>query len=129
MMSNLPWRLLGVLLLAVCVVLYEPAGETILHRLLLPLGMAAAAWLMVQNLAAVAFGTALLAAIHGNPGSTDPITGVAYPAVAATAGLVLTIILVRRFRARVRDTHDARWQRRRAGSRPSGSTNDQGTSP
>ena len=115
-MTNLPWRIAGVVLLAVCVVAYEPTADTAWHRLLLPLGMALAAWLMVQNLAAVALGTFLLAAIHGDPGAGDAITGIGYPVVAAVAGLTLLGILVQRFRARIRATHDARWQRRRDGS-------------
>jgi hypothetical protein len=114
-MTNLPWRIAGVLLLALCVVAYEPTATTLQHRLLLPLGMAFAAWLMVQNLAAVAFGTFLLAAIHGDPGARDPIDGIAYPVVAAIAGLLLLGILTQRFRARIRATHEARWRNRRQG--------------
>jgi hypothetical protein len=115
-MTRLPWRLAGVVLLALCVVVYEPAADSVLQRLVLPLGMALAAWLMVQNLVAVALGAFLLAAIHGDPGASDPVTGIGYPAVAAAAGLTLLIIFVRRFRARIAATHEARWQRRRSDS-------------
>ena len=115
-MANLPWRIAGVVLLALCVVVYEPDAGSALHRLLLPLTMAAAAGLMVQNLAAVAFGTFLLAAIHSHPGSPDPIEGIVYPVVAAAAGLLLLWILLQRFRARIHATHDARWRQRKAGA-------------
>lgn len=111
-MANLPWRVAGVLLLALCVVVYEPATGSPLHRLLLPLAMAAAAGLMVQNLAAVAFGTFLLAIIHSHPGSGDPIEAIGYPVVAAAAGLLLLWVLLQRFRARIHATHDARWRQR-----------------
>jgi len=113
-MTRLPWRLAGVVLLALCVVVYEPAGDSALHRLLLPLVMGLAAWLMVQNLVAVALGAFLLAAIHGDPGASDPVTGIGYPVVAAVAGLTLLGIFVQRFRARIEATHEARWQRRRS---------------
>jgi len=114
MMTRLPWRLGGVVLLGACVVAYEPTGTDVWHRLILPLGMAAATWLMVQNVVAVALGTALLAAIHSAPGSSDPIQAIAYPAVATVAALVLVAVWIARFRARIRTTHEARWQRRRS---------------
>lgn len=124
MMSNLPWRIAGVALLALSVVLYEPESPQIWQRLGLPLVMAAAAWLMVQNVVAVALGTTLLAGIHSQPGSPDPVTGIGYPLVAVTAALVLLGVLVRRFRDRIRSTHDERWQHRR-GTAPAGSVGNQ----
>jgi len=115
MMSNLRWRVLGVALLAICIVAYEPAAETAWHRLWLPIGMAGATWLMVQNLAAVCLGTVLLAGIHSDPGSADWIPARAYPVVALLAGTVLLVILARRFRTHIRATHAIRWQHRRDG--------------
>lgn len=130
-MTRLPWRLAGVALLALCVVVYEPAADSVLQQLALPLGMALAAWLMVQNLVAVALGAFLLAAIHGDPGASDPVTGIGYPVVAAAAGLTLLGIFVRRFRARIEATHEARWQGRRgaadATAREPGSGNGEAT--
>jgi hypothetical protein len=113
MMSNLPWRLAGVALLAVTVVLYEPDAPQIWQRLGLPLLMAAAAWLMVQNVVAVALGTTLLAAIHSDPGNADPVQGIGYPLTALAAGIVLLGVLTQRFRSRVRATHADRWRHRR----------------
>jgi len=113
MMSNLPWRVAGVALLAVSVVLYEPDAPQAWQRLGLPLLMAAAAWLMVQNVVAVALGTLLLAAIHGDPGSADPVEGIGYPLVALAAALVLLGVLTQRFRARIAATHEERWRHRR----------------
>jgi hypothetical protein len=122
MMSNLPWRIAGVALLALSVVLYEPSSPQIGQRLGLPLVMAAAAWLMVQNIVAVALGTTLLAAIHSQPGSPDPVTGIGYPLVAVAAALVLLGVLVRRFRERIRSTHDERWRHRRGTAAASSAT-------
>jgi hypothetical protein len=124
MMSNLPWRIAGVALLALSVILYEPDSAQIWQRLGLPLVMAAAAWLMVQNVVAVALGTTLLAAIHSQPGNPDPVTGIGYPLVAVTAALVLLGVLVRRFQDRIRSTHDERWRQRR-GTAAAGSARSQ----
>jgi hypothetical protein len=112
MMTRLPWRVGGVVLLAACVVAYEPTGTELWHRLVLPLAMAAAAWLMVQNVVAVALGTALLAGIHSAPGGSDPVQAIAYPVVTAAATVVLVTVWIGRFRARIRATHQARWQDR-----------------
>lgn len=109
-MTDLPVRIAGVALLAVCVLAYDGDAPGAWQRLVLPLGMAFAAWLMVRNLAAVALGTALLAGIHSAPGSSDPIAAAGYPLVAAAATLVLIGVFVRRFRARIAATHDARWR-------------------
>lgn len=113
MMSNLPWRLAGVALLAVSVVLYEPDAPQTWQRLGMPLVMAATAWLMVQNVVAVALGTLLLAAIHSDPGSADPVEGIGYPLVALAAALLLLVVLAQRFRARIAATHEDRWRSRR----------------
>ena len=115
-MSNLRWRLAGVLLLGVCVLQYQPGGGGIADRMLLPLGMALAAGLMVQNVTAVAMGIALLAGIHSDLDSADPFRRIVYPLLALIAGAVLSGIFLTRFRARIRETHEVRWQRRRPAS-------------
>ena len=117
-MTDLPIRIAGVALLAACVLAYDGDAPGAWQRLVLPLGMAFAAWLMVRNLAAVALGTALLAGIHSAPGSTDPIAATGYPLVAAGATLVLIAVFIGRFRARIAATHDARWRQRRAERTP-----------
>jgi hypothetical protein len=85
-MKNLPGRFAGVVLLGVAVLLYDAASGSPVHRLLVPIAMAIAAWLMVQNAAAVLLGAALLTAIHSDPLDPDWITGRAYPALAIISG-------------------------------------------
>ncbi len=115
-LSHLPWRLAGVLLLALLVVAYQPSEPAPLHRLLIPVGMAVCTWMMVQNAAAVAIGAGLLAILHSAPGSTDPVRAIAYPLLAVLCGLIAGTVFVRRFRQRIADTHEARWRHRAASS-------------
>lgn len=119
--EHLRWRLLGVLLLGVAVVVYQPSAGDPLNRLLIPVIMAMAAWLMVQNLAAVALGACLLAAIHSNPSSADWIDARAYPGLAALAAAILIMIFARRFRRRIEETREARWAPRRDETSPTSS--------
>ena len=103
----------GVLLMGVAVMLFDPAASTPLHRLVLPLTMAAAAWLMVQNVVAVLLGGVLLAAIHADHTDPDWIIGRAYPALAILGGAALGYIGLRRFQARIEATREERWARRK----------------
>ncbi len=110
--EHLRWRLVGVLLLGVAVIAYEPSAGDPVNRLLIPVIMAIAAWLMVRNLAAVALGACLLATIHSNPSSTDWIDARAYPGLAALAAVILITIFARRFNRRIKETREARWAHR-----------------
>ncbi len=101
------------MLLGALMVAYQPEAGGLVNRLLIPLAMAVATWMMVQNVAAVAIGTGVLAAIHSEPGSSDPLASVVYPALAAASGLVLALVFVRRFRRRIAETQEARWRHRR----------------
>lgn len=112
-LENLHWRLAGLVLLGVLVVVYQPEQGGPWDRLAVPIAMAFATWMLVQNAAAVALGAGLLAAIHSAPGSGDWISGVGYPALAALCALILLAVMVRRFRRHIAATHDARWRRRR----------------
>lgn len=112
-LERLPLRLAGVLVVALLVVLYQPDAQDPIQRLLVPVGLAVGAWMLVQNLAAVALGAGVLALIHSDPGSADPISGVAYPALAALAAFLAGAVFVRRFRRHIAATHDARWRHRR----------------
>jgi cell division protein FtsW (lipid II flippase) len=114
LLEHLPWRVAGVILLGVLVVVYQPDTGTALQRVAIPAAMAVATWLMVQNVAAVAIGAGALAAIHSAPGSADWVTALAYPAMAAACGAILLVVFVRRFRRRIADTHEARWRHRAA---------------
>ncbi len=112
-LEHLPWRIAGLVLLGALMVAYQPEAGGLVNRLLIPLVMALATWMMVQNVAAVAIGTGVLAAIHSDPGSSDPLESIAYPALAAASGVVLAAVFVQRFRRRIAETHEARWRHRR----------------
>lgn len=112
-MTRLPWRLAGVVLLLGAMGLWQPDSAGAMARIGVPLVMALATGMIVQNVAAVALGSAILAGIHSAPGADDPVTGIGYPLIASCAAILVIIIFMRRFRARIRATHDARWQHRR----------------
>ena len=110
-----PWqRLAGLILVLVCLALYQPGTTGVANQLLYPLLMAAGAWALVQNLAAVALAVTVLAALHAEPGTANWIPGLAYPGLVILGIVVLAAILVRRFRQRIAETHEARWSRRRS---------------
>jgi len=112
---NRPWhRLIGLVVLLICLALYEPGAPGVLHRLVYPLVMAAGAWALVQNGVVVALAVAVLATIHMRPGADDWISGIAYPVLAVSGGLILLGLATRRFRRRIAETHDARWSGRRS---------------
>lgn len=113
-LEHLPLRIGGLVLLGVLVVVYHPEQGDPLNRLLIPIGMAIATWLLVRNAAAVALGAGLLAAIHSAPGSGDWIRGIAYPLLAAVCAVIVAVIFGQRFRRRIAATHEERWRRRRA---------------
>jgi uncharacterized membrane protein len=116
-LDRLTWRVAGLVLLGALVVAYQTEQEDVVNRLLIPVAMAAATWLMVQNVAAVAIGGGLLAGIHSDPGSRDWITSFAYPALAAACAVIVVVVFAQRFRRRIADTHEARWRNRRARDR------------
>ena len=111
-LEHMPWRITGLALLGVLVVLYQTDQSDVVHRLAIPIAMAVATWLLVQNLLSVALGAGLLALIHSNLGG-DWIAGLAYPALAAVCGVIVAAILGGRFRRRIHATHEARWRARR----------------
>ena len=111
-MTNLPGRVAGVVLMGIAVMWFDPLSTSALHRLLVPLLMAAAAWLMVQSAAAVLLGATLLTAIHSDLQSVDWISSRAYPALAILAAGALGYILWQRFRQRIEATREERWRSR-----------------
>ena len=106
-------RLIGLATVLVCLALYDPEASSAVQRLALPLLMALGAWALVQNLAAVALAVAVLGLIHLDLASGDWIDRIAWPALTLAAILTIVCILIGRFRQRIRDTHEARWQSRR----------------
>jgi hypothetical protein len=115
-------RLVGLAVLALCVLAYDAGSAAPFHRLILPIAMGAAAGLMVQSAVAVLLAGALLAGIHARPADPDWVVGIAYPVLAGLCGAGLTCILLLRFRGRIEATRDARWRARRdRASAPEGS--------
>ncbi|MCB1684498.1 MAG: hypothetical protein R3E82_17800 [Pseudomonadales bacterium] len=102
----------GVGVLILCLLWYVPGADSTAQRLWLPLLMAAGTWALTRNLAAVALGGTMLAAIHSDLQATQWIDRLAYPLLALLGALILAVILLRRFRARIAATHDARWANR-----------------
>jgi hypothetical protein len=113
-LSHLSWRIAGLVLLGALVVAYQPEIGDVMNRLVIPVAMAFATWLLVQNLAAVALGGGLLAAIHGDLRSSDWILSVAYPALAALSAVIVITVYGQRFRRRIAATHRERWRNRHA---------------
>ncbi len=93
--------------------IFDSHSDTPLHDLWLPLVMAIGAILALQNVLAVALGTAALAGIHTNFQSADWVTAQAYPLLALLGTLTIVVILVQRFRKRILTTRSERELRRR----------------
>ncbi len=111
-MTRLPARISGLVVLGVTVMLFDATSIAPLHRLLLPMAMAVAACLMIQNAAAILLGATLLTAIHTDLQDPDWIIGRAYPVLAILSGAALGYIALQRFRQRIAATREARWRRR-----------------
>ena len=106
-------RLAGLATLLATFALYDPAAGDAVHRLALPLLMALGAWALVQNLAAIAIAVAVLGVIHLDLTEGDWIDRIAWPLITLLAIVTLAAIMLRRFRQRIADTHEARWEGRR----------------
>jgi hypothetical protein len=106
-------RLIGLATVLVCLAVYDPAATDVAQRLAIPLLMALGAWALVQNLAAVALAVAVLGVIHLDLRGGDWIDRIAWPILTLAASLTFAGILITRFRQRIRDTHEERWQSRR----------------
>lgn len=107
-------RISGCLIILAIVFVIDLDNPAALHQLLLPLGLALGAYLVSQAFAAVCIAALALSLIHMNTASGEWISAIAYPAVAAIAALALIGISAQRFRARIAETHTARWQHRKA---------------
>jgi hypothetical protein len=101
-------RLIGLALVILFLFDYAPDGSSLYQRLWLPLMGGVGAYLVIQNVLAVALAVALVGGINSAPGSGDPLNGIVYPLLAICAGVVAITILVRRFGAAIRATRTAR---------------------
>ena len=105
-------RLAGVLLIVICLVVLQPGSTELLQRLVIPLLLALGACWLVQNLAAVALGAAVLAAVHSDLNADDWVEALAYPLLAACSATVVLVVVLRRFARRIALTHEDRWRNR-----------------
>ena len=105
-------RISGVVVLSGCLLAYDPAGTDLLQRGIIPALMALAAWGLVQNLAAVALGVAVLGAIHSDFSAPHCLDRLVYPATSLAAGVTVAVIVWRRFQRRIQATHEPRWRNR-----------------
>ena len=112
-LSHPGWRIAGLVLAAGIIFLLDTQSPTALHQLWLPLALAGAAFMMTQALMAVAFACLVLATINTDLSVQHWIPSVAYPAIAVISGAVCVVIVTRRFRQRIAETHEARWAHRR----------------
>lgn len=118
-----PWsRLSGVVLAAVIVFVLDTTVKSAWHQLWLPLGLAAAAYLMTRTPMAVAFAVFALAAANTDLAVNHWIPSIAYPGISAASLAVCGWIGINRFRRHIAATHDARWAER--GQAGSGSAQD-----
>jgi len=107
-----PYRLAGLLALFGAMLIYDPEAISLWQRLGLPVLMALGAWLTAQSLMPVLLGVLVLAAIHSDLDAGDPLARLAYPALAALAGVAMAAMVAQRFRNRMRQTRSARWRSR-----------------
>ncbi len=112
-MDRLALRVAGTAALIIALLIYEPTSDALWQSLLLPVIMAIGALALVQNITAVAFGTAILALIHSDLDADSWVEGVAYPLIFAAAGITLLAIGITRFRSRIVTTREARWSPRK----------------
>lgn len=105
-------RAAGAGIIAVSWFVFDPKDSSVVQQLLLPLCVAAGAYLVLQTLLPVALASAVLAVSHTQLGAADWVHGWAYPAIACASTLYVVIIIWQRFRRRVAQTHEARWSSR-----------------
>ena len=111
-MTHIPSRLIGAGILLATALIYDADASNLGHRLLIPTFMAFAAWLVIQNLAAVLIVVAVVATTRSNFASADVLASRVFPVVALVAGFGLGTIGLLRFRARIVATRAARWRGR-----------------
>jgi len=104
----------GLILVVTFLLAWEPDGSGTLDRLVLPFVAAAGAYLVIGSVLAVALAVAALAGIHSHLGADDWISSRAYPGAAIVAATLAAGIALRRFRARMRETREARARARAA---------------
>tara|TARA_B100000900_G_scaffold285003_1_gene244241 strand:+ start:491 stop:850 length:360 start_codon:yes stop_codon:yes gene_type:complete len=116
-MNALPERCIGVALTLGGIFAIDLNQMTPVHQLWLPLLLAAGAYLMSQSLMAIAIACGTLAYIHINSASPFWVESTAYPLIVLCSIAIIGRVLLKRFRQRIADTHEARWAERSGSSK------------
>lgn len=82
------------------------------NQLWLPLLLASGAYLMTLSVMAVAIAVGTLALLHMDLTATFWVPATAYPMLVAISAVIISWILLQRFRQRIQDTHEERWANR-----------------
>ena len=107
--SKLLLRALGLSLLLLFFLFFEPGHTSLMQRLLWPGVAIVGAALVLRNVLVLALTVAFFATLNSEPGSSDLFTGWVYPLLAGAAGLLILVVLATRFRAHIRATRTRRW--------------------
>ena len=111
-LNNLSLRLAGVVIILAVLFVIDLNIDDAVNQLWLPLLLAAGAYLMTLSLMAVAITAATLAFLHMELSATFWVPAVAYPALSTICGFYIAWVLMKRFRQRIKDTHEERWANR-----------------
>ena len=112
-LNNLSLRLAGVVVVLAVLFVIDLNIDNAANQLWLPLLLAAGAYLMTLSLMAVAIATATLAFLHMDLSATFWVPAVAYPSLVAISAAFILWVQLKRFRQRIKDTHEERWAERK----------------
>lgn len=106
-------RLAGVAGFCVIVIIFQPgASAGVVQQLVIPLAFGICAWLILDNVVAVALAAAALSAVASNINSDNWITARAYPLLALVCVTYLAIRFSKHFRAHMASTRQRRREQR-----------------
>ena len=110
--QHLSLRMAGVVVTLAVLFVLDLTVNDVANQLWLPLLLAAGAYLMTLSLMAVAIAVGSLALLHADLAAAFWVPATAYPLLVAVSALIVSWILVQRFRQRIEDTHEERWANR-----------------
>ena len=110
--QHLSLRMAGVVVTLAVLFVVDLTVDDVANQLWLPLLLAAGAYLMTLSLMAVAIAVGSLALLHADLAAAFWVPATAYPLLVAVSALIVSWILVQRFRQRIEDTHEERWANR-----------------
>ncbi|MBL6815279.1 MAG: hypothetical protein ISQ65_08560 [Pseudomonadales bacterium] len=111
-LNNLSLRLAGVVIILAVLFVIDLNVDDAVNQLWLPLLLAAGAYLMTLSLMAVTITVATLTFLHMELGATFWVPALAYPVLLAVSSAYIGWVLLKRFRQRIKDTHEERWANR-----------------